>query len=161
MSTRQVLERVHAAGITVAVEGAKLVVEGDELPDDILADLRRHKPELLALLSADQDQAIRDEYAEREAIALHDGGQSPEEVRRLALDAAVTRWLVDNPPTPTDPDLCAHCQAPIGEPGSGGVPFLAKNGHCWLHHGCWVPWQAERRRRVMQAMEEAAVEPTI
>jgi hypothetical protein len=47
------LDRCRAAGMSLAVEGALLCVDHEcDLPPDLLEELRRHKPEIMAALSA-------------------------------------------------------------------------------------------------------------
>jgi hypothetical protein len=53
-SATQLLERLHAAGVSVRVDGDGIDVEGpnDVLTDEFLAELIAAKPELLRSLSA-------------------------------------------------------------------------------------------------------------
>jgi hypothetical protein len=51
MSARQMIDIAAAAGIRLAVEGEKLIAEyHGEIPATIVADLKRHKAEILSLL---------------------------------------------------------------------------------------------------------------
>ncbi|HXW71997.1 MAG TPA: hypothetical protein VEK34_11230 [Methylocella sp.] len=51
MSARQLIERSSKAGLSITVDGPDLVVEADShIPDDLLTELRDHKPEIIALL---------------------------------------------------------------------------------------------------------------
>jgi hypothetical protein len=52
MSARQLIDTAAKAGLSVMVDGPDLVVEADgQIPEALLADLRSHKPELIAELA--------------------------------------------------------------------------------------------------------------
>ena len=56
MSAAAALARAHAAGVVLEVEGGNLRLRGAEKPPaDLLAELRTHKAEVVALLTADAD----------------------------------------------------------------------------------------------------------
>ena len=51
MIAQRLIEDARAAGLSIEVEGADLIVEVDcEMPPDLLASLRQHKAELIAAL---------------------------------------------------------------------------------------------------------------
>jgi len=51
MIAQRLIEDARAAGLSIEVEGADLIVEADcEMPPDLLASLRQHKAELIAVL---------------------------------------------------------------------------------------------------------------
>lgn len=83
-------------------------------------------------------------FEERLAVAMLDGEQSESDVRRIAWECCVVRWL-DLHPAPTEPGQCAWCDD-TATPGNI-VPFGTNAaGHTWLHPRCWQPWIASRRK---------------
>lgn len=53
MSVRHLLKAASDAGITLGVDGPDLMVEAsDTIPEPLIVELRRHKPEILAVLKA-------------------------------------------------------------------------------------------------------------
>ena len=53
MNATQLIERVHAAGGSIEAKGATIKLRAPKpLPDDLMAELRQHKPEVLTLLVA-------------------------------------------------------------------------------------------------------------
>ena len=143
------LERVAAAGGSVVVDGDNLELSAPApLPDALVNELRRAKSELLDHLRG-HDWNSTDWWTfleERAGIMEHDGGVPREEAERQAREECVVHWLCRHPPEPTNPDVCAGCGHPIGNPGNDGVAFLAGSGHCWLHHRCWQPWTKSRAK---------------
>ncbi len=76
------------------------------------------------------------------------------------FEAAVIRWLNNNPPTDLDPDVCGCCGEPLGRIGPDAVPFLTGAGrHVWLHHGCHGDWMAQRRAEAVQALAGLGLKP--
>ncbi len=84
MDVRALLDRLHRRGVRLRANGDRLrwfapvgvVTDGD------LAELRRHKGEVLAILREDE----RDRIEERAAIIEFDGGLSRAEAERRAND---------------------------------------------------------------------------
>src|SRR5438477_10504152 len=72
MIAQRLIEDARAAGLSIEVEGADLIVEADcEMPPDLIAELRRHKAELIAVLvppSRASTPADPDELDERAAL---------------------------------------------------------------------------------------------
>ncbi len=119
MSGAAALAAAHAAGLTLTAEGNRLRWRGPPPPAEVLAALRRHKGEVLALLAAndltpvlppaspEQEEAERRDRAAIEAV---DGGTDPA-CWRLAdhmAHAAMLRGLQDvalaRPPSWPDPE---------------------------------------------------------
>jgi hypothetical protein len=68
MSARVLIAAARAEGLTIVAEGGNLVIETDrDPPAALLAELRQHKAELLAVLSEDDPE-------ERAAIMAEDAG---------------------------------------------------------------------------------------
>jgi hypothetical protein len=60
MSVRQVLEAAARAGISVTIDGPDLVVEATgDIPEPLIVELRRQKPEILAALKASKKSSAR------------------------------------------------------------------------------------------------------
>ena len=72
MIAQRLIEDARAAGLSIEVEGADLIVEADcEMPPDLLASLRQHKAELIAVLvrpSGAGTPTDHDELDERAAL---------------------------------------------------------------------------------------------
>src|SRR3954452_9049565 len=76
MIARRLIEDARAAGLSIEVDGADLIVEADcDPPPELLAELRQHKAELIALLSRDNCRPQEVEAIDilAEALVLHDG----------------------------------------------------------------------------------------
>ncbi len=59
MIAQRLIEDARAAGLSIEVEGADLIVEADcEMPPDLLAELRQHKAELISVLAAPPRDAV-------------------------------------------------------------------------------------------------------
>lgn len=102
MSARALLEAAAAEGLTLGVEGHSLIIETDrDPPAELLAKLRQHKGEILALLrplpeSADMPRNWTEGYAALAAMPPPTGF-SPERWERLVRAAGkfVARWGAD------------------------------------------------------------------
>src|SRR5215207_10108495 len=52
MSAIRLIEAIEAAGCTIAVEGGEIVVRGPHaLPPELVAEIRQHRPDLVAALT--------------------------------------------------------------------------------------------------------------
>ena len=40
---------------------------------------------------------------------------------------------------------------------AGAIPLLARDGHTWVHHGCWESWLDHRRQLAKEALEEIEI----
>ena len=88
-------------------------------------------------------------YIERIALrAEADERLNAHEAR--AFDDVIQHWLIQNPPPPSPPGVCAACRE-RGTPPSL-KPFLAGVGHGWLHDHCYAPWRAARREAAVNAL---------
>jgi hypothetical protein len=104
MTPLQVIERVRQLGIVLTVDGADLLVDDPHgaLSEDLVAELRKNKVELIDLLTswpmkmaaflvdhvpdADERVALVERYGERAGIAEFDGGLSEDQAERLPFD---------------------------------------------------------------------------
>jgi hypothetical protein len=98
MTAAAALARAHAAGLALAVAGDRIHWRGPRPPEDLLAELLAHKPELLALLAESERPAIADALlaaAERGAAAVAAGPADDIE----AAEAEAIRAEADEPAT--------------------------------------------------------------
>lgn len=156
LAVDHLLEQVRAAGGRVLVmnDGVKVRTRAP-LPDELVADLRQHKAEIMAALreatglwGAEDWRAF---YEERAAIAEHDGGQSRAEAEETAYECCVIEWMNRNP-APSEPGSCAWCGEDEG-PDSIIVAFGTEDaGHAWLHSHCWADWHEHRREEAVHAL---------
>ena len=159
MTAATIIQRIRVAGgaISLADDRLKLSIP-KSLSDELIPEIRERKDAIRRALRYEAgDPWNSADYAtfleERAGIMEHDGGLPREEAERRAREECITHWLCRHPAEPTNPDTCAHCDLAIGEPGEGGVPFLAGDrGHVWLHHPCWRPWMARRREEAEKAL---------
>ena len=89
MDAADVLERLTDLGITATVNGTTLRLEpGSKVPPELLAEVKEHKPEILALLVPVSDglppPLDRPPQTEQELRRLYDHWQEP---------GAFSRWL--------------------------------------------------------------------
>ncbi len=135
-ASADLLRQVEAAGGRLIPRGGgRLRVEAPKpLPDELMAELRAHKRELLKL--------VRLAAAPRPVIA------DPH---------AVARWLTENPPERADPDHCAACGAPLG---GAGLPLAVRaraekprdaRGNVWVCDRAGRCVEAYYRQRVAEA----------
>jgi hypothetical protein len=123
-------------GLEIEVRGDRLKVRSTQKPpDDLLAALKAHKPEKIALLSpANDDWSSEDWRAffdERAAAGGHDGGLEPRNAEAQAFESCISEWINQHPAAATGPERCAYCDEAFGQ--YNGVPFLTEGGHVWLH----------------------------
>jgi hypothetical protein len=163
---------IEEAGGSIARDGAELVVRTPHgaLTPELVAALRRHKSELLALSEAGPPGAstaawaaspgdlraaagwdVRAwwyHYQERAGILEHEGGLPRRESERRAFRECVGFWLWSHPPDPCPPDRCACCGHAIPPRGEGAVPLLRVIGpqpnHLWVHERCLERFREER-----------------
>lgn len=144
-AARSLLRAARAIGLSLDIAGDDLVIEADrDPPAALLAELQRHKAELLALLKEDQ--------AERAAIVEYDGGMPREWSQGFArlhpdrppADVPFTRWrtFVDDVGRFLDGGFAAQAAAlgwgPLDLFGCDGArPFarVDQAGLLWLVHG--------------------------
>jgi hypothetical protein len=155
MSAAETIRMAEASGIRFEVEGADLILDADlEPPINVVNAIRRHKAEIIELLSPPSDRwTVEDWQAlfdERAGIAEFDGGQSKADAEVLAFECCIVEWLNRHPEC-SDPGRCAWCGAPDRDEHAV-VPFWTKsNGHTWLHRECWTLWYEDQRERARVA----------
>ena len=158
-ATPDIFTLVRAAGGRVLMVEDRLKVRAPlPLPDELVAELRLHKAEVLAFLqdkkSAWTSGDWRAFYEERAAIAEHDGGLPRAAAEQQALGGCLVEWMRRNPPPASGPKRCAHCGELLGEPGRDGLPyFTGDGGQVCLHSGCHSDWIAQCRAEAMAALE--------
>jgi hypothetical protein len=72
MSAAQLLDACRAAGLSLVLDGEDVFVEGSDPAADLIAELRKHKQELIAALTPQVD--IADDLDERAAIIEEGAG---------------------------------------------------------------------------------------
>ena len=118
------------------------------LPDELVADLRRHKAQIMALLldrkAAWTPEDWRTFFDERAGAAKYERGVSQEVAEATAFEVCVVRWLDSHPPSQDDLDCCVQCGEQIAE--FDDIPCLTGDGgHVWIHGQCHPAWLEERR----------------
>jgi hypothetical protein len=123
MSAAEAFNAAQAAGLSLAVDGADLILKSSGPPPSAVLDLIRiYKTEIVAAITAGNaasqkvDDAVADWrgwYEERAAIRQFEGGHTREEAERLAWSEAEDRWHRANGER-VPRDLCAGCRRPIG-----------------------------------------------
>ena len=110
MSARALLDAAAAEGLTLGVEGGNLVIETDrDPPAELLAELREHKGELLALLLATIPRCAA--HRGRRACSAGLGGRLRRALRDAAADRLLARALA------TDHRRDRHLSRPLGRRG--------------------------------------------
>ncbi len=156
MNAAKAIRLAEASGIRIGVEGTHLILDADlEPPVDVVNAIRRHKAEIIELLTIPRDRWTAEDWRaffnERARIAEFDRGQTRADAEALALESCVVEWL-NRYPERSDPGRCAWCQKPDRD-GHAIVPFGTEtHGHTWLHPECWNDWHENRRRRAQQAL---------
>jgi hypothetical protein len=96
MKAALLLAEARRVGACFAANGGRLVVEAPApLPDDLVAALREHKRELLALLmvaSEPDHDRVTECWQERAAIVEYDGGLPRDEAERQAQVHALAHF---------------------------------------------------------------------
>jgi hypothetical protein len=155
MSAREALRAARAVGVEFAVNGADLSLKApSEPPAAILEALRRHKPEIAAMLRPGRDGWSAEDwrlyFEERAAIAEFYGGLPRDNAEAQAFECCVVKWL-DGNPAPSAPGCCAWCSRT--ESHDVVVPYGTEPGtHTWLHRECWSAWHLVRRSQAQQTL---------
>lgn len=110
MNALEALQRVRNCGVRVSVSGTDLILCADQEPErHTLEAVKRHKAEIMALLTANRDDWTAKDwqvfYDERAGIAEFDGRQPRKQAERLALESCVVEWLSRHPCSNT----CQRC----------------------------------------------------
>lgn len=162
MSAVDALRLAQENGIHLEVEGGDLILVADQEPAPrVLEDIRHHKADIVALLTASEDDWTAEDwrvfFEERAGIAQFDGGVPRPEAEARAFECCLVEWL-NRYPQHSDPDRCAWCEKSDRD-GHAVVPFgTVSHGHTWLHPECWELWQRERRIRAETALEAMGLE---
>lgn len=160
MSAAQALHAARAAGITVAINGEALLLEGAaEPPQAVLDDLARHKLAILVLLRRGpcgwSSEQWRSYFDRRRRMAAASGG-SRAQAETTALECCVVEWLNQHP-APSAPGCCAWC-GKAESPSAVVLPFGVEPGtHRWLHAECWSGWHRTRKTDAIAALGELGI----
>jgi hypothetical protein len=162
VSALSALAAFRGRGVKITLDGDDLVVVGaDLLTDDEVERLRRHKPELVALLRPYGNKWLAEDWRahfdERAAIAEHDGGLPRPEAERLAFEVCVVEWLNRNH-IRSSPDCCYWCGGT--ERDDVLLPFgVASAGHAWVHSRCWRAWHEARKAEAVADLTAMGIAP--
>jgi hypothetical protein len=183
-----VLRRAGDYGVQAALHENRLRLTAPRKPpDDLLAELRGHKAEIIAFLSRPEElTAIDTEGREFETGKLAvaspaDGGKkSPwdatdykalfdERVAILQFDGGIVHSEAEARATEhcvvewlnrhPSSSPAGHC-AWCGQPEAGGaavVPFGTGDHHTWLHPRCWPAWYQRRRADALAALRSFCI----
>jgi hypothetical protein len=153
---QRLIEDARAAGLSIEVEGADLIVEADcEMPPDLLASLRQHKAELIAVLVVPKQpskvQWWRDEFDERAAIREYDSSYTRAEAERLTWGELENRWHKEHGER-LSADICAGCRRPIDRSEAldqidGNRVHVDRNFACLIKYG--EQWRGTARRALL------------
>jgi hypothetical protein len=111
MTAAIALARLRDLGVSVVARGEGLALQPASIvPADLLAELRTHKADVLALLAANDSDVDPDADAERAAIQAESALPAPGTAERAALDSrhaatvsAFLRISLQRPPSWADP----------------------------------------------------------
>ena len=116
MTAETLLERIHAAGATIEPRGDRLCVKAPApLPDDLLAELRAYKRELVSLLCGElpvQEAQVLPEEASGERLSALLRRQPVVQVNSKVLGEMVL-WAADNAQVPADNTLVVYREAEL------------------------------------------------
>ena len=156
-----IITQVHVAGGRIMMIQDRLRVRAPSpLPDELVANLRQHKAEIMALLldrkAAWTPEDWRAFFDERAAIAEHDGELPRAKSEARAYECCVVEWMRQHPPLPSNPELCAHCGEAMAV--TAALPVLnGAGGHVWMHDHCHALWMRERRTESQNALRKMGI----
>jgi len=173
MNAADVLDAARAAGLSLAVDGADLVLKllGPPAPD-VLDLLRVHKAEIIAALTAaspakqepaDAGVDWRGWYEERAAIREFGGRYTSAEAERLAWGELENKWHLRHGER-VPHDLCAGCRKPIGNTEAldlidGNRVHRDHTNECLIQHA--NRWRAAAGRALAElGLQPPATPPT-
>jgi len=151
-----ILDRARQHGIAIEACGDRLKLKAPaKPPDDLLEQIRAHKPDIVSLLQPASDEWTSEDWQayfnERAAHIEYEGGESRPQAEARAYECCITEWL-NRHPVRSDPGRCAWCGRPDND-GHTVVPFGADGrGHSWLHPECWDEWFQNRREQARHAL---------
>lgn len=110
MAAPEIIAHLEQQGFRMEADGDRIkVTPSSRLTDELRAQIRSHKSEILAALQNDIAQAVTEAVNERQAILEHDGGLSRSEADRVAeLAAEFYQHLF------ADAKRTGCCYAPVG-----------------------------------------------
>jgi hypothetical protein len=156
MNAAEALRAARAAGVSVTVDGAYLVLDAAAPPPSSVLDmLARSKAGVIELLRPNQipwtPQSWREFFGERAGIAEFDWGSSKVDAEAQAFAACIDEWLRQNP-VHSPSDRCSHCGAGARS-GDPLLPFGASIGTDALCHSkCGRAWHLARQAEAITAI---------
>jgi hypothetical protein len=167
------LREARAAGLTVTVQGDKLVIRGPRRAEPVALRLLKHKPAVMAALvraPAQPRQAAPEPeragwdaadwqayFDERAAIREFDGQRPRVEAERLAWGELLVEWhKAHGAPPPSS--RCAGCGKPIG--GSPAMTLAdAARVHDVASYECLLKYGRRWRAAAAKALTSMGLEP--
>jgi hypothetical protein len=145
------MKELSQVGVTLSKNGDEVVLDGPAavLTDDLIAELRAHKSDILATFGEWDSADWQALFDERAGIAEFDGEVSRLEAEDHALECCVVEWL-NRHREHSSPSQCAHCRRP-DRSDHVVVPFGTAH-HTWLHPECWAAWHKARRVQAIAAL---------
>jgi hypothetical protein len=165
MSPTSVIALARDAGIRIDVDGDNLVLEAPVEPSaDVLDLLRRHKMDLIALLTGGAPAWTPEDWQaffdERAGIVEFDGRATRDEAEAQAYRCCVVEWLRQHP-VQVQSDRCAACGSEARD-GAMVVPLgTTRTARDWLHPMCWPEWNAEREAEAVTGLAQFGIHPPL
>lgn len=130
-----VLRRAETAGVALVIEGESLALDHDgELPSDLVAEIKRFKPEIVSTLRR------------REAVALAHNRQRREVEERRAIQFWINDHFEDTPP-----GVCMHCGG-LRLAGDPFVKMFVGSARGDVHASCHPAWLKARQDEARKAL---------
>ena len=128
MKAAELIRHVERAGAQLRLIGDEIQIKKRTLltPSEIsaLAHQRDAIRRYLRDRASDPWDGVdyRTFFEERAGISEYDGGLPREEAEWQAFEDSIQCWLHHNPPSPSGPERCVHCQRAIERIGEDGIP---------------------------------------
>jgi hypothetical protein len=162
VSAAGALKAARASGVELLLDGDDLVLEAIAPPPaEILEQLARHKPAIVALLrpgrdgwSAEDWQVFFDERAETAELV---GGLPRSEAEACAFASCVVEWLNRNL-VRSPPGRCLACGGGDHRHNALLPHGVEPHGHAWLHSRCWPTWHSARKADAIAALAAMGID---
>jgi hypothetical protein len=166
MDQMMLLDEARAAGLSVAIDGDKLVVRGPRLAEPVARRLLAHKSEVMAVLASARRPATeaanwRELFEERAAFRQYEAGYPRNAAECLAYGECLEKWC-ERHPMSLRPGVCAGCgKAP-------DTPWLDLDDGarvCFPHgagqFGCLMVHGLRRKERAVAALTALGLTPPL
>ena len=156
----EVLAELGRLGVSITADAGTLWLSpASQVPPDLVAAVRAHKTELLALLSPADSEDWLSFFDECAAVAEHDGERSRPEAEQIAFKRCIAEWKRLHPPD-TGSANCAGCGLAL-TPSATDVASLGDGA--WVHwaggwgESCWRAWCDRRHAEAIAALADAGI----